>query len=405
MHNKYDIITIIVTALFSLVLICTVCSGEIYKWQDENGITHFSDSPSDAASALSKIPSEPLPTEPPESSQNSELIYLGPGSTIVRTNISYQNINKALDSYSCENATDIKRLCHTMIDRENSFYDRGKAADQLEKIKTPCAAKALTYGLNDEQPVAESARDALLKLGPVAAGPLSDVLEDSAFSEPAKNSAAYLLSQLQTIEPQYLNRLTDLLIKGNRQQQMMAARALCLNTDPVLAPIWILKLSDPDKEIVEKAAFALTRLKDKNALPELPATMNNISDNSLLEPLVKAIVAIDPEYALHAISPNFYEKTPFFRKTAIGAFGTAQTKSAFPFLLQNFKDENEMVKNAAIHAIGHFESPQALEQYGDVGMVTTLFCVHDDPVLKDAAEYWYRRNIKNVALQCITVRQ
>jgi HEAT repeat protein len=526
MYNKYSVTTLTIIAFFFLMFIGPVCSGEIYKWQDENGNMIFSDTPPDSDVGLSKIPSEPPPSEEPGSAEDTELIYLGPGSTIVRKKNSYQQIDKTLDVYPCENTAEIKTLCNTMLNRNNSFSDRGKAADQLGEIKTHCAAKALTYGLNDQIPVTESAREALRGLGPVAVGPLTDVLEDSAFSEPAQTDAAYLLSQLQTIEPPYMNRLTNLLYNGSSQQQLMAARALWLNSDPALAPVWLSKLTDSNKEIVEKAASALARLKDKNTLPKLMAAMNNLSDNSLLVPLFKALVAIDPEYALDAVSSNFYEKPPFFRKTAISALGMAETKSAFPIFFQSLKDENEMVKNAAIYAIGHFESPQAierlidllgdssddiasaaakqlksygllagaqlikalehfdgtvrkrsaplilenlnsfedyqpkktlispvetvvdktalqqaltrsyemknlpviagtlgyylerhtspeyrevvtqaLEQYGDVGMVTTLYCLHDDPVLKNAAAYWYRKNIQNVDIQCITVPQ
>lgn len=62
-----------------------------------------------------------------------------------------------------------------------------KRLKNLEKSTPPCAAKALARGLDGQLPVAESARDELLKLGPVAAGPLTEVLEDSAFSEPARS--------------------------------------------------------------------------------------------------------------------------------------------------------------------------------------------------------------------------
>lgn len=524
MNKKYNAVTIIITVFVFLVLICPICSGEIYQWQDENGNIRFSDIPPDNAAAVSEIPSEPVPDEAAESSEDTELIYLGPGTTIKRKKIADQGADKAVDSYPCENVTEIKALLSTMMDRAKSFYDRGKAAEELGKINTPCAAKALTRGLDDQLPVAESARDELRKLGPVAVGPLTEALEDSAFSEPAKTSAAYLLSQLQTIEPQYMNRLTNMLDNGSSPQQLMAARALWLNPDPALAPVWISKLEDTDKEIVEKAASALARLKDKNALPKLLAAVNNISDNSLLPPCLNALVAIDPEYAFRAVSPGFYEKSPFFRKTAISALGAAQTKSAFPIFLQSLTDENEMVKRAAIYAVGHFESPraieglinllgdssedicdaagkqltsyglvagaqlmnaldhregavrkriaalilgqlnffgdyqprktvispvprvvdkialqqalaksfeeknlpviagalgyyledhaspeyrevviQALEQYGDVGMVTTLYCLHDDPVLQEAAVGWYRKNIRNVDIQCIAV--
>ncbi len=105
-------------------------------------------------------------------------------------------------------------------------------------------------------------------------------------------------------------------------------------------------------------------------LPKLLAAMTSASDKSMLVPYFKAVVEIDQEYAVEMVSPNFHEKPPSFRKVAISAFGMARIKSAFPLFLQSLADENEIVKNAAIYAIGNFESPQAIER---------LINLQDDP--------------------------
>lgn len=369
MFNKLKLITMSGFILFMLITICNDSNADIYKWQDAQGKIHFSDTPPAEESGVLKIQSEPSP--PPKTTKSSP--YRGSGSNHLndatpmvnqkescKSQPDYGDIHTLLSSYQCTDSAEVERLLIKMTDQGNSPYDRGIAADQLGQIKDICAARALTFGLCDQLPVAESVKRSLSRLDQIAATPLIDVLEETSFPQISRERATDLLTQLHTLEKRELERLTNLLQHGMKDQQLMAANALYLKMDLTLTPIWMEMLENPNPKIVEKSALALKRLKDKRALPYLWNALNNLTDKELEDEILMAFIMTDPQYSLKMISPGFDKRSPFFKKTAVTALGRAGDPATFKFIANCLKDKDESVRNNAINAISRFQSPEAV---------------------------------------------
>jgi HEAT repeat protein len=184
----------------------------------------------------------------------------------------YQVKNYALAALEKVPSEEVIHLMIEVLQQDDQWGIRMRAADTLGKIGSPLAAKALKAACHDENDyVRGSALQALAKVDPERAG---DILVDALSDESWETWSKAYQSLVDMGEPA-VDHLIEALKEKSIRVRKVAARALGrIKTDRAVEPL-IEMLKDEDWMVRNDAAVALVRINSQKVLEPLTQLLKN----------------------------------------------------------------------------------------------------------------------------------
>ncbi|MDD5436422.1 MAG: HEAT repeat domain-containing protein, partial [Candidatus Omnitrophica bacterium] len=267
---------------------------------------------------------------------------------------------------------------------------RSSAAEALGAIGDLEAIEPLITALHSWLfDVRKASMKALVKIGPPATPSLLKALKDT--DEDASGYAAEILVEIR--DRHAVTSLVEMLKDRDEKLRKHAAYALGGIGDKEAAPALIEALKDKDPDVWKAAARALGQIREKRVVPYMLEVLKNkdhdkyytreiaiivlgeIGDNGAIQPLVEEIrnenkyiseaaaeaLAKIGEPAVLPLSEVLKDKNDKARELAIKTLGKIGDKRAVPYLIMVVKDEGDYIQGCAMEALGEIGDPRAIE--------------------------------------------